>query len=67
MEHLVTENDLHSRSIPLGKPMANVHIYLLDEYLQPVVPGIQMGEIIIGGMFLYFSFLKIFIFINFLK
>jgi non-ribosomal peptide synthetase component F len=49
IEHYVTENDLDSQAVPIGKPMANVHVYLLDEYLQPVIPGMQMGEIFLGG------------------
>jgi non-ribosomal peptide synthetase component F len=51
--HLVTNDDLLYRSVPLGRPMSNVHIHLLDEYLQPVIPGIHIGEIVIGGMISY--------------
>jgi len=35
--------------LPIGRPLPNVHIYLLDEYFQPVIPGVQTGEIAIGG------------------
>lgn len=35
--------------LPIGRPIPNVNIYLVDEYLQPTIPGVQTGEIVIGG------------------
>ncbi|CAF1600002.1 unnamed protein product, partial [Didymodactylos carnosus] len=46
--HLIVFQDLHSSSIPIGRPMPNYQCYVLDEYLQLV--GInQLGELYIGG------------------
>ncbi|CAF4549654.1 unnamed protein product, partial [Didymodactylos carnosus] len=35
--------------IPIGRPLHNYHCYVLDDYLEPVIPSNQIGELYIGG------------------
>jgi amino acid adenylation domain-containing protein len=37
-----------SREVPIGKPLDNVHLYILDDAQRPVAAG-AVGEICIGG------------------
>jgi amino acid adenylation domain-containing protein len=46
--HEISEVDPGAATIPIGRPIANTEVYLLDAHGEPAAPGVP-GEIYIGG------------------
>jgi len=47
--HYLKEIPINQPEIPIGKPIDNVQVYILDQYLQPMPIGVP-GELHIGGL-----------------
>jgi amino acid adenylation domain-containing protein/non-ribosomal peptide synthase protein (TIGR01720 family) len=48
MIHLFDPHTDFQASVPIGKPIDNTQIYILDDHLKPVPPGV-IGEMCVGG------------------
>ncbi len=46
--HIMHAGDSFSDSIPIGKPISNTRVYILDENMNPVAPG-ETGELYAAG------------------
>ncbi len=54
--HRVEPRDLDGQRIPIGRPIENVVVHVVDDALEPVLPGVA-GEIVIGGTGLALGYL----------
>ena len=47
-QYRLKDNDYYKKTVPIGTPLANISLYVLDEGYQEV-PTNQLGEIYLGG------------------
>ena len=55
--HSIEPGDLGARSIPIGRPIANTTVYIVDQNLRPVPPGVP-GELLTGGDGLFLGYVN---------
>ena len=46
--HVITDSLANAHSIPIGRPLSNTQVYLVDSFFRPVPVGVT-GELLIGG------------------
>src|SRR5262245_66444618 len=46
--HVMRHGDEIGEAVPIGRPISNSFVYLINENLEPVSPG-EIGEIVAGG------------------
>ena len=55
--HSITGDSLERGSVPIGRPISNTKVYILDHHLQPVPLG-AVGELYVGGAGVACGYLK---------